>query len=463
MCNRFNMRGACWKPVLVFSVMVGLGANAARGQGWGMVSPKTTMITRLLPPTVNLRGKAVRVEASIAGNFPEGQALDAGLKARLVAQIQTDPRIIISETNPQTILRFTITNFYLETYNVQTATGPFGTGTKTSTPKYRGKMEVAYQAVAADSGRPLDSANLKEVAGYDIEKDGGGLTNPFRRNRPQEAAAGSPHECKDQLINGINEQMAMRIAAVGTPVQVKLPGGKLDQVSALAIAGRWGDVQEKAENMDKLPKPGDDAFRVYMVALAKEAQAYKLTSEANDSYTGKRSDITPAMAAADISKAQKLMDEAGTSYKEALQASSKDTNFLAGDTRAEEAIAIYATIERYKKENELANQPHPVPAPGPSMPQPSGAATPAGGGAGVTARRTPLDDVLDMCRHDIDADSVKDYIQSSEFLDLAKKSDYKFSFVPDSVRLKEACKANAPLYQKLIRARLSPPAKTGGK
>lgn len=422
---------------------------SASAQGFGKFSSKTVTINRLLPPTVNLKGKAVRIDASVASQFPLGDRLDSLLKTKLVTLVQKDPRFIMSEVNPQTILKFTITNFYLEQFTT-------GSGSSERHP-YRGKMEVSYQALDAASNIALDSENLVQTSGYDLE-NGTSWSEVFHRNGKKEAAEASSNEARDQLIAGIVQQMAVRIAPLDQPFPARVPGGKLDGISALALAQRWGDVEEKADAMEKFPKPEDDAYRLYLVALAKEAQAYDLTREANAQDLGKRTDLTPEQAAKDIANAQKRIDEAGAIYKKLVVSNPKEKDFREGDNRTEQAMQIYATIQRYKDEYAKAQAAQVAKiAAGASTGSSSGGPpkTPS------SEIKTPLDRVLDFCAHGMDVESVKDYIQSSDFLTDAKSSSYKFNFGQDPLRLQETCKTNAPIYQKLMRARLSgtPPVK----
>jgi hypothetical protein len=431
------MKTRAWELLLLLMVSpVGLHA-----QGFGVLQKKVVTINRLLPPTVNLNGKRIRVEATAAGVQKSGDQLEALLKTKLVTLIQKDPRFILDENSPQTILKFTITNFYTEKWTS-------GTGTNQTTSN-RGKIEVAYQAIDVATDTALDSENLTKTAGYDPGQTS--LMDTFHLNKNKAAAERSENETRDQLVDGIVDLMARRIAPLDQPFDAPLPGGKLEPLSSLARSGRWGALEEQGEKMDKLPKPNDDAYRLYLVALAKEAQAYDLTREANDRDLGKRTDISETQAEADFKRAQKNLDEAGTIYKQIITENSKEKDFRAGDTRTEEALAIYAKIERYKDENAKAM------AAKAALASQAKSVAPVHADA-VGGRKSPLVQVLDFCTRGIAVDSIKDYIDSPDFMADARATNYKFSFSQDPVRLHDACKQNAALLQKLIRARLSPAA-----
>ena len=410
-------------------------------QGFGAFGHKTVTINRLLPPTVNLKGKRIRVEATAAAVQNASTQVEALLRTKLVTLIQKDPRFILSDTNPQTVLKFTVTNVYTDIYTS-------GTGAN-QTHSVHGKIEVAYQAIDVDTSQALDSENLVQEAGYD-PKAGLNL-DIFNADKNKRAAEGSENEARDQMVDGIVSQMARRIAPLDQPFDAPLPGKKLEPLSALAVAHRWGDLEEQAEKLDKFPKPDEDSYRQYLVALAKEAQAYDLTREANDFDLGKRSDITPKQADDDFNRAQKYLDDSAEIYKVILTANPKEKEFRAGDTRTEEAVAIYAKIVRYKEENAKAQA-----AIAAAKEQATNKPTPGSQTSGAVngTPQGPLEQVLSFCSKGIAVESIKEYILSPDFLADAKATSFKFSFARDSVRLNDICKENAAALQKLMRDRL---------
>jgi hypothetical protein len=428
------MKTWAWKLMLLWLV----SPVALHAQGFGLIQKKVVTINRLLPPTVNLNGKRIRVEATADNVQKDGDQLRSLLKTKLVTLIQKDPRFILNETSPQTILKFTITNFYTEKWTS-------GAGAN-QTVSNRGKIEVAYQAIDVATDTALDSENLTQTAGYDLGQSS--LMDQFHINKKKTAAEKSENETRDQLVDGIVDAMARRIAPLDQPFEAPLPGGKLEPLSSLALSGRWGALEEQADKMDKLPKPNDDAYRLYLLALAKEAQAYDLTREANDRDLGKRTDISPAQAEAEFKKAQADLDEAGTVYKQIITQNSKEKDFRAGDTRTEEALAIYAKIERYKAENTKA-------VAAKSAQTAHTASVTPGKADPMLGKHSPLEQVLDFCNRGLAVDSIKEYIESPDFISDAKSTNYKFNFANDSVRLHDTCKQNASILQHLIRSHLT--------
>jgi tetratricopeptide (TPR) repeat protein len=424
-------------------------SSPAHGQGFGTFSRKVVTIHRLLPATVNLNGKRIRVESLGEKSLLEGAELPSLLKTKLVTMIQKDPRFILNEEHPQTILRFTITNCYVEEWTVNV-------GTNTAHKAYRGKIEVSYQAIDVATNAALDSENLTHVAGYEPTK-GPSWSDVLRKNKDKQSAAAemSSNETRDQLVSGIVESMGRRVAPTEQPFEALLPVKKLEPLSSLAISHRWGALEEQAEKMDKLAKPEDDSYRLYLAALAKEAEAYDLAREANDRDLGKRTDLSAQDAEAEFLRAQKYMDEARKIYKDILEANPKEKEFRPGDARTEEAVTIYATIARYKEEYRKAQ-----------------AASSAAVGAmaknngkpdqASENQSTPLEQVLEFCKKGLAADSVKEYIQSPDFLKDVKATNYKFNFAKDPIALSDSCKQNASLYQRLMRDRLASASATKG-
>jgi hypothetical protein len=474
-----------WLGVLCLSVAP--SALWAQGfSGIGVVvgaGKKTVVVKRLLPATVNLNHKRIRVDARVEGTIKQGADLPSLLKTKLTVMIQKDPRFIIDEAKPETLLKFAVTNYYLEQYTIA------GVNNQPPTHAWRGKIEVAYQAVEAGTNAPLDSENLTHTAGFDngnnttsgraqssgsstASKLTGGIFAP--KNKAQAAAEASENETRDQLIDEIVHLMGKRVAPTEESFEAPLPIHKLEPLSALAISHRWGTLEEQAEKMDPFPKADDDSYRTYLIGLAKEAQAYDLAREANERDLGKRPDISAQDAVAEFQRAQKYMDEARKDYKDILEANSKEKNFRDGDARTEEAVTIYATIQRHQDEyNRAMASAAPAPsAPAPGSPaanvpainasrsvQPPAPAVAAAAAAAPAKRAGPLDQVLEFCKQGIDAASILEYINSPEFLEDAKVANYKFNFATDTVALKGACKENAAPLQTAMRSRLSAPAK----
>jgi hypothetical protein len=453
------MQNSFRKPYTSLIVLLCL-ASSAKPQGFvgpmGIGPAKTVIIKELLPAAVNLTGKRIKIEATSA--IKSKTELIQILETKLRTKIQGDPRYIVDERNPQTILRFTITNAYVDakTYTV-------GSGTNaTSCTGYVGKLEVSYQALDAANHAPFDSENLVAALTDADKSSGGNSLEKGLREIPKvlpwhpkgactNGSKASLHEADDYLIDGIVEQMAKHAAPIEENITVRLPGKKLEKLSELAIRHRWADLEEEASKTPELKKEDGDAYRIYLIGLAQEAQAYEIANEAHLSETGKRKDIKQSEAEADFEKSQRLLDKARANYKKALDSKPKEREFLDADTRMEKAITIYATIERHKDEYHKFS-PAPEPAPEAKL-APLNENKPVVGVAPVAG--SPIDQILKYCQANMDLETITDYIKDPAFLQDAKSSNYRFDFKTDPLALNAACKDKATTIQKLMRDRLS--------
>ena len=365
-----------------------------------MKSVKYAAIKRLLPATVNLNQKRINIQAIGAGKIdPEIPKI---LETKLITLVQKDKRFVYDQRNPETVLKFTITNYYTEPRTLQVP----GSNPPQSCQVFTGKIEASYQAVEAGTGIVMDSENLVHAVTADPPKS----VSMFRRVAPGTKAGScgtnakaTQNEARDDLADGIVALMAQRAAPSEETINVPVPGGKLEPLSALAISGRWSTLLEEAEKAEHLPKPADDAYRVYLVALANEALAYQDAKDAEALEIARRSDISSEKAKQsmaqedkDFAEAQTYLDKAAKLYKDAIQAKSGEKEFREPDGRMEQAVTVYGTIAHHKAEYAEAV-----------------AKLQAGGGAsgtavagnnvtrspgGAAAPSTPLNDVLDMCR-----------------------------------------------------------------
>jgi hypothetical protein len=343
-------------------------------------------------------------------------------------------------------------------------------------------MEASYQALEAGTNAPLDSENLVYSLNDDDQKhetSSGGFGSIFGRVDPRAkkgncgtSGKSTQHEAEDELVDSVVKQMYQRAAPSDDPITVLLPGRKLEPLSALATSQRWNKLEEDATNFEKFPKADDDAYRLYLIALAKEAQAYELARQAAAREQGKEKQLSQQEAEESFQRAQKLLDEARKLYKDALEAKPAEKIFREPDERMEKAIEVYAKIERHKDEYAkfLAEKKNseqkpaeikPVSEPQtlqakletPATPPPVGAASAAN--IAAASPDSPLEQVLTFCRNGIDVASIGDYVKDPQFLIDVNKSRYKFDIKNDPIKLKQACGDKAAAIQKMMRDRLA--------
>jgi hypothetical protein len=322
----------------------------------GMKKPKEAPLKRILPASVNLNQKRIKVHA-IGASQTIPQDLLTVLRTKLVTSIQKDNRFVVDERNPETLLNFTVTNYYVEKRT---------TAATQNTPActfYTGKIEASYQAVEVGTDAPLDSENLVYAVTEEGPKKSSMLAGVLHRSGGGcgTQAKNSENEARDELVDAIVTQMSQRAAPFEETISVPVPGGKLEPLSALAISQRWAKLLEEAEKTPPLPKGDDDAYRLYLVGLSNEALAYQDAKDAADLEKSRRGDVTTEKAKKameqeekDFSEAQAYLDKAAKAYKDALQGKAGEKEFRSPDARMEEAVRLYATINRHKAEYQEA-------------------------------------------------------------------------------------------------------------
>ena len=212
--RRYGCHFGPWRHAAILAASVALAAApAALSQGFsgtmGLGSAKTVGIKQLLPATVNLNQKHIKIES--VTDIANANELAKILKTKLVTMIQKDPRFIVDEAHPQTILRFTITNSYTEERHYTMGAG----SAAQNCTGFTGKVEVSYQALDASNQAPLDSENL--VASIaDQQHTSNSVWNPLRMGSKGGACGTSAketlHEAQDQLVDEIVHQMGQRAA-----------------------------------------------------------------------------------------------------------------------------------------------------------------------------------------------------------------------------------------------------------
>ena len=425
-------------------------AAPAFGQGFGGVGsrlsikkPKETSLKRLLPAAVNLNQKKIRVDATNAASTRHDPELLAILKTKLTTTIQKDGRFLVDERNPETLLKFTVTNYYVESRQFA--------GSKGGPPctVWTGKIEASYQAIEVRTSAPLDSENLKHTISSEPPK-----ANILRPPWVKPGVCGSggkatENEARDELIDAIVAQMAQRAGPTEQMVTVPLPGGKLEPLSSLAIAQRWGTLLEDAEKMEKLPKPEDDAYRVYLIALANEALAYQEAHESAEREKSRMADVTSDRARlsmneeeASFVRAQAYLDKATKLYKDAMQLKVGEKEFREPDARMEEAVGLYATIARHKLEYQQALlKKTGKPAAAPAVVATGNAPRAAASGE---AKTSPLDRVMQLCKS-----------KMADIVSIMKDHPEEFTFarnptLDEDLAIRNQC-AEGPAILKVIR------------
>ena len=307
----------------------------------GFGTPKTKVyLQRKLPALVRLNGGTFRVKVS-------GRENQVDLSRDLGAQLETeimkdDPHFRADEMNPSIIISCQITDYShpqpTVTQRPNLAAGKNGPKTL---PYLRvtGSLSVAFQARTGN--QTLASNNI--AAKYDEEFDSAGndashgvmgtMSSTWHRitggASSEELNPPTEPELRSKLLNEAVHQIAQHLVNTNETVEVYLAKGKkaLDEGNKQAEAGLWQRALETYETAPLMPKPIDDAYRLYDIGVAYEALAY---------------------AAEDENSAMKFLDEAAINYGKAIDAKPAEKYFLDPQKRIETAIAHYKELEEQR-------------------------------------------------------------------------------------------------------------------
>jgi hypothetical protein len=334
-----------------------LAAIPSLAQGFGATKVRVTL-QRKLPALVHLPSNTIKLTVSTAdqdGTLPfDFQAL---LETEL---LKDDPDLReMDNAGVQILCQITEYSHPEPTVTKRAAPGVSLTGPKqglTATADYTritGQLNVSLQ-VKDGSGGLLISDNIS--ATYDQEFDSAGnstrngmfssVTGTFGRmkggQKSEDANPPTPAELRSRLIMDAVQQIAEHLVNSDEKIEVLLAqkAGPLDEGNKAALAGLWERALETYETATPFPKPEDDAYRLYNIGVAYEAQAY---------------------GASDEKMTMKYLDQAAINYGKAIDAKPSEKYFVDPQKRIETAIAHYKELdqERTRSAHETEN-----PAPG---------------------------------------------------------------------------------------------------
>jgi hypothetical protein len=455
--------------VSVFAILYApLQPSALFAQGFG-ANKKTIALTRKLPAVIHLPGTAIDVQcvASQQANAEVAQGLSDVL---LVTLQKNDTRLHEDKNAPDVTIKCKVITY---------ETPPPKTFTRTQTVyqnkrwvqvpvlyyKITGELSVVYQAVDAHK-RTLDAgtitkkyaqdfqAGTNQSAGGSGESDTGNSSvlskiDIFHKKKGEENM-GPPNavELRQKLIEGVVSQLAPRVVNTQETIEVMLARGKpFDEANKLAEKGRWTQYTEALETMNPLPKPEDDAYRLYNIGVANEALAYQ---------------------AEDRTSTQKFLDQAAINYGKAIDAKPSEKYFIEPQNRIEMAAEHYRKLaqgadtkggtEPTEAESKDSGSVKPVSTPSPASKEPNNGASaskprpapskapPSGNSAAKPSTAKPTGpplanaDIIKMAKAGVDEESIIASIQEA--------SSVNFDFSPDSL----IALANAGAKGKIVTA-----------
>lgn len=321
--------------VLIFCV------SQVRAQSFGLPLMKSKVtLQRKLPALVQLPGTSVSITVTGHGGWGD---LAQDVKSMLGSELtREDPRLSISDHGGDSLLSCQITAFEHPAPTTGTRPGT-STGKKAAAPvtttRITGMMRVSFQS-RTRTGKTIGSDNV--IAKYDEEFDNGNavsggvmgsMKNGIKRvtggAKSEELNPPTDAELRTRLLNSVVQQIAAQLVNTRETVEVRLAKGKgMDEGVKDAEAGLWSRALETWETMTPLPRPVDDAYRLYDVGVAYEALGY---------------------AADDLQAAMKFLSQASINYGKAIDANPGEKYFREPQKRIESALSHYEKLQQQNK------------------------------------------------------------------------------------------------------------------
>ena len=317
-------------------------AAPSRSQSFGLPLLKSKVtLQRKLPALVQLPGNSVEIRVT---GHSDARDLIQDFKSMLGSELlKDDPRLHLEDHGADSIISCQITAF--EDPPATTSTRPgLQTGKAAAKPvtytRVTGLMRVSFQA-RSRSGKNIGSDNV--LAKYDQEFDtagnavSGGVTGVFKNGWKRIAGGANSEdmnpptdaELRTKLLTGAVQQIVVQLVNTRETVEVLLAKGKgMDKGAKDAEAGLWSRALEDWETVPALPKPVDDAYRLYDIGVAYEALAY---------------------ASDDLQAATKFLDQASINYGKAIDSNPAEKYFLEPQKRIESALAHYEKLQHQDK------------------------------------------------------------------------------------------------------------------
>jgi hypothetical protein len=324
---------------LLAALLLLLHAGTAFSQSFGLPLLKSkTTLQRKLPALVQLPDGTVSI---VVTGHSDSRELTQDFKTMLGTElVKEDPRLSTIDGRGDSNITCQITEFDHPPATRSTRPG-VQTG-KTAPPpvtytRVTGIMRVSFQAHNRN-GKTIGSDNV--IAKYDEEFDSsgntlsGGITKAFKNsvNRVKGGAQSedmnppTDAELRTKLLTEAVQKIVVQLVNTRETVEVYLAKGKgpMDTGVKEAEGGLWTRALEIWETMPALPRPVDDAYRLYDVGVANEALAY---------------------AADNYQSATKFLNEAAINYGKAIDDNPAEKYFIGPQKRIEAALAHYHKLQ----------------------------------------------------------------------------------------------------------------------
>ena len=322
---------------LFLCVLCGSLSSVHAQFGLPLLKSKVTL-QRKLPALVQLPGSGVTITVTgHAGSDSLTQDFRSMLGAELLKE---DPRLSVEDRGADSTISCLITEYQHPPATTGSRPGVSNGKTAAQPIQYTrvtGLMRVTFVA-KTKLGKTIGSDNI--VSKYDEEFDvsgnslSGGVLGSMKNGmkritggaKAEDMNAPTDSELTTKLLNGAVRQIVVQLVNTRETIEVLLAKGKgMEPGVKNAEAGLWPRALEAWETLPPLPRPVDDAYRLYDVGVAYEALAY---------------------AAPDVTQATKYLDEAAINYGKAVDSNPGEKYFLEPQKRIETALAHYEKLKR---------------------------------------------------------------------------------------------------------------------
>jgi hypothetical protein len=347
------------------------GSVEAAAQSFGLPLMKSkTILQRKLPALVQLPAGTVNIIVTAHAGQEE---LKEDFRSMLGSELlKEDPRLSVADDRGDTTITCMITAFDHPPATTSTRPG-VQTGKTAASPvtytRVTGMMRVSFQTHTRN-GRNIGSDNITSKYDEEFDSSGnslsGGITHAFKNSinrvkggKSEEMNPPTDAELLSKLIDGAVRQIVVELVNTRETVEVLLAKGKgpMDEGVKYAEGGLWTRALEVWETAPALPRPVEDAYRLYDIGVANEALAY-----ASDD---------------DYKTATKYLDEAAIDYGKAIDSNPAEKYFIEPQKRIESALAHYHKLEEEAK----------TPPPAPPAPKPVAAPAPVATTAPTPAKK----------------------------------------------------------------------------
>lgn len=301
--------------------------------GKGLLQSKTEVaLSRRLPPKIVIPGPAIKVEVvSRVGQDSVAERFRTALEARLTAN---DAGVKLGQPVADTLVHCTITRLDIrQTAGSRKELVTKQTGTKQELNAKTGKMETipVYGNVTETRYFTTVQADLRVEVRVRVVKTGALIAaKAYTPASTTEYKAGvTPPE--RQIETALLSRGVHAAAGVVTPAEYRpivllaRPNNDVDNRNKLAAAGLWSRMADELERMKPLSDLKKDAYRLYNIGVANEAQAY---------------------AANDLAATKQFLERASAMYALALERKPDEDYFQPPIARITESKTLFDEFER---------------------------------------------------------------------------------------------------------------------